>query len=76
MRHILAALIVGTTLAFSASAALAYGDRLDYPGVGLPQDRTAPSVISQSESQGPSVAAGEQGTKLWIHEMRDQNIVR
>ncbi len=76
MRHILAALIVVTALAFSTSAALAYGDHLDYPGVGLQQGPTAPSVVSQSQSQGPSVAAGGQGTKLWILEMRDQNIVR
>ncbi len=51
MRHILAALIVVTALAFSTSAALAYGDHLDYPGVGLQQGPTTPSVVSQSQSQ-------------------------
>ncbi len=76
MRHILVALIVGTALAVSTSAALAYGDRLDYPGVGLPQDRTAPTVVEGPQPASPSVAAGDQGTKLWLHEMREQNIVR
>jgi hypothetical protein len=76
MRHILAALIVGAALGFSASAALAYGDNVDYPGVGLHQNQIAPGVVFQSQPSGPSVAAGEPGAKLWLIEMRDQNIVR
>ncbi len=76
MRHILVALIVGAALGLSASAALAYGDNVDYPGVGLHQDQIAPGIVFQSQPASPSVAAGEQGTKLWLQEMRDQNIVR
>ena len=76
MRYTFAALIVGAALGFSTSAALAYGDKLDYPGVGLHQGRIAPRVVSESQPTSPSVAAGEQGTKFWIHEMRDQNIGR
>jgi hypothetical protein len=68
-------LIVGAALGFGASAALAYGGNLDYPGVGLQQDRIAPGVVFESQPTGSSVAAGEQGTKLWFLEMRDQNIV-
>ena len=75
MRHILVALIVGAALGLSASAALAYVDNLDYRGVGLQQDQIAPAVVFQSEPASLSVAAGEQGAKLWLQEMRDQNIV-
>jgi len=32
MRQVLAALVLGMTVASSASAAMAYGDKLDYPG--------------------------------------------
>ena len=78
MRHILVALIVGAALAVSTSAALAYGDRVDYPGVGLQQDRTAPGAGLQEIKNQPSpslfVATGSAATNLWLGEMRDQNI--
>ncbi len=76
MRHAFVALIVGAALGFSTSAALAYGDKLEYPGVWLQKSRTAPRVAFQLQPTGPSVVAGEQGTKFWMREMRDQNIGR
>lgn len=36
MRHILAVLTVAATLALNATAALAFGDKVEYPGPGLP----------------------------------------
>ncbi len=76
MRHAFVALIVGAALGFSTSAALAYGDKLEYPGVRSQQARTAPRVAFQAQPTGLSVAAGEQGTRFWMREMRDQNIGR
>jgi hypothetical protein len=75
MRHILVALIVGAALGLSTSAALAYGDNVDYPGVGLHQDEIAPAIVFQSEPASLSVAGSEQGANLWLQEMCGENIV-
>jgi hypothetical protein len=73
VRHILAGLALAATLALSTTAALAYGDKVEYPGAGLPQNvmaATAPSQVSNSVAAAGAVAS----PWYWIT-FRDQNFI-
>jgi hypothetical protein len=51
VRHILAGLALAPTVALSATAALAFGDKVEYPGPGLSQSVIAaipPSHVNNS----------------------------
>ena len=73
MRHILAGLALAATLALNATAAFAFGDKVEYPGPGLPQNvMAAPSSLQMS---GSVAAAGSvDSTRYWIT-LRDQNFI-
>jgi hypothetical protein len=49
MRHILAVLTLGASLALSVPAAFAYGDNVDYAGPGLRQNVTATDTQGQQD---------------------------
>jgi len=74
MRHILAVLTLGAALATTAPAAFAYGDNVDYPGVGLKQTVTATDIQPQV-TDSFVVAGSVKTTPYWI-ELRDQNMGR
>lgn len=73
MRHILAGLALAATVALSATAAFAFGDKVEYPGPGLPQSvmaATPPPQISNSFAPAGSVDS----TRYWIT-LRDENFI-
>jgi hypothetical protein len=74
MRHILAVLTLGATLALTAPAAFAYGDKVDYPGPGLGQNVAVTDI--QPQAKNSFVAAGSVETNHYWIEMRGQNIGR
>ncbi len=76
MRQFLAVAFVGATLAFSASAALAYGDKVDY--VPSYQAAQSVSIVSQTVNQTASsesvVAGGGTITATDVYrQLRDDN---
>ncbi len=72
MRQLLAAAFLGATLAFSASAALAYGDTVDYVP---PYQRTQSElVVSRTVSREPVVAGGGSITATSMYlQWREEN---
>ncbi len=74
MRHILAVLTLGATLALSATAAFAYGDSVDYTGPGLLQNPTA--MNTQPKASDSFAMAGSVDTNQYWIRMRVENIVR
>ena len=73
MRHILAGLALAATLALSATAACAFGDKVEYPGPGLPQSVMAAIPLSQV-SNSFAAAGSVDSTRYWIT-LRDQNFI-
>ena len=74
MRHILAVLTLGATLALSATAAFAYGDGLEYAGPGLRQTVTAVDI--QTPASDSLVMAGSVDTSQYWIRLRYENFVR
>jgi hypothetical protein len=74
MRHILAVLTLGAVLATAAPAAFAYGDNVEYPGVGLSQNVTVTDIQPQV-TDSFVVAGSVESAPYWV-ELRDQNMGR
>jgi hypothetical protein len=74
MRHILAVLTLGVVLATAVPAAFAYGDNVEYPGVGLSQN-AAVTGIQPQVTDSFVVAGSVETTPYWV-ELRDQNMGR
>jgi hypothetical protein len=76
MRQFLAVAFLGATLAFSASAALAYGDNADY--VPSYQRMQSESVVSRtvirSESNESAVAGGGATATSVYRQLREVNM--
>ena len=74
MRQVLAVAFLGATLAFGASAAFAYGDKIDY----VPSHQPAQSVsivspaASQTVSSQSAVAGNTTATDVY-RQLRDDN---
>jgi hypothetical protein len=75
VRHILAVLILGATVALNATAAFAWGDGLEYPGPGLRQTTVTAMDIQPRPSDSLVMAGSADNDEYWIT-LRYQNIVR
>jgi hypothetical protein len=73
MRHILAVLTLGATLALGTSAAFAYGDKVDYVG---PQNQATPAVVAPASTQDSGVIAGPAMSQPWWTETHYDNFGR
>ncbi len=66
MRQVLAALVLGMTVASSASAAMAYGDKLDYPG--RPGEQVSVTTEAPAQAADSVEVAGPTTSQLQLHE--------
>ncbi len=75
MRHVLAVLVLGMTVAFTASAALAYGDKVDYPapwqaGASSP---TPPVTANTPQTPAPPAKAAGQSVIRSLMDLHYEN---
>jgi len=82
MRQFLAVAVLGATLVFSASAAFAYGDRIDYKSPYdmaefqpvQSQPAQSVSIVSRTEPSKSVVAGGRNTTATDVYrQLRDDN---
>lgn len=75
MRQLLAVAFLGATLAFSASAAFAYGDTVDYvpPYLRTQSEPVASRAVTLRESRGSVVAGGGVTATSVYRQLREEN---
>ncbi len=79
MRQFLAVAFLGATLAFSASAAFAFGDKVDYvpsyqPAQSVVQPTQNVSIVSRTESSVSTFAGGRNTTATDVYrQLREDN---
>jgi len=79
MRQFLAVAFLGATLAFSASAAFAFGDKVDYvpsyqPAQSVVQPTLSVSIVSRTESSVSTVAGSSVPTASSLYrQWREEN---
>ncbi len=79
MQQFLAVAFLGAALAFSASAAFAFGDKVDYvpsyqPTLSVVQPTLSVSIVSRTESSVPAVAGSSVSTASSLYrQWREEN---
>ncbi len=78
MRQFLAVAFLGATLAFSASAAFAFGDKVDYvpsyqPTLSVVQPTLSVSIVSRTESSVSTVAGSNPTASSLYRQWREEN---